>query len=329
MLKHKIVVALPDSRYSCGQFAQPVLCSPNLSKKVEFIYSKDKEDLEKIIPEAEILVSLSVKKEIFSKARKLKWIHLGVAGVDKTLFPEILHSEVLLTSSKGIHRITISEHILGLILAFSKGIASSIRAQREKKWLQRELIDKRFTLEGKVMGIVGLGSIGLELAGKAKAFDMKIIGLKNQVRRGEKYRNVDLLLDKRRLPELLRQSDFVVLLVPLTKETYHLIGKKQLGLMKKEAYLIHVSRGPVVNERDLVWALKNEVIKGAGLDVVEKEPLGSDSPLYDLENVIITPHIAGSMPDYYKKVGEIFKRNLERFLSKKPLLNLVDKKKGY
>ena len=327
--KIKIVVALPESRYSCGQFAQSVLSSPDLRKKIEFLYSESKEQLEQLIGQAKILVSLSVKKDIFLKAKKLKWIHLGVAGVDKTLFPEMLQSKVLLTSSKGIHQITISEHVIGLILAFSKGIASSIKAQSERKWLQRELIDKRFTLEKKVLGIVGLGNIGLELARKAKVFDMKVIGLKNKIRKGEKYKNVDLLLNKKKLPELLRQSDFVVLLVPLTKETYHLIAKKQLELMKKEAYLINVARGPIVNEKDLITVLKNKRIKGAGLDVVENEPLEAGSPLYDLDNVIITPHIAGSMPDYYKKVGEIFHKNLIRYLSNKPLLNLVDKKKGY
>ncbi|HEX9916685.1 MAG TPA: D-2-hydroxyacid dehydrogenase, partial [candidate division Zixibacteria bacterium] len=272
---------------------------------------------------------LSVKREIFLEAKKLKWIHLGVAGIDKTLFPEVLKSEVLVTSSKGIHQVTVSEHVMGLVLAFAKGIAASIKAQPTKVWLQRELIDKRFNLEGKVLGIVGLGNIGLELARKAKAFDMKVIALKNSVKKGEKYKNVDLLLGKEKLKELLSQSDFVVILLPLTKETYHLISQKELGWMKREAYLINVARGPIINEEDLIFALKNKTIKGAALDVVEKEPLDSNSPLYDFENVIITPHIAGSMPDYYKRVGEIFKENLIRYLKKRPLLNLVDKKKGY
>ncbi|MCJ7507614.1 MAG: D-2-hydroxyacid dehydrogenase [candidate division Zixibacteria bacterium] len=327
--KIKIVVALPESRYSCGQFAQPILSSPSLSKKVEFLYSEHKEQLEKLIGEAEILVTLSVKRETFLQAKKLKWIHLAVAGVDKTLFLEVLKSKVVITSSKGIHQVTVSEHVMGLVLAFAKGIAASIKAQPKKVWLQRELIDKRFNLEGKVLGIVGLGNIGLELARKAKAFDMKVIALKNSVKKVEKYKNVDLLLGKEKLKELLSQSDFVVILLPLTEETYHLISQKELGWMKKEAYLINVARGPIINEVDLISALKNKTIKGAGLDVVEREPLNSNSPLYDFENVIITPHIAGSMPDYYKRVGEIFKKNLIRYLERKPLLNSVDKKKGY
>jgi D-2-hydroxyacid dehydrogenase (NADP+) len=329
MVKHKIVVALPESRYNCGQFAGPTLSSPSLSKKIEFLYSENKEHLAKLIGEAEILVTLSVKKEIFLQAEKLKWIHLGVAGVDKTLFPELLQSQVLVTSSKGIHQETMSEHVMGLILAFAKQIGTSIKAQTKRKWLQKELIDKRFNLNEKVLGIVGLGNIGLELARKAKAFDMRVVALKNTVKRGEKYKYVNLLWGKEKLKELLSQSDFVVLLLPLTKETYYLIGKKELGWMKREAYLINVARGAVINEEDLISAIKNGSIKGAGLDVFEKEPLDQNSPLYDFENVIITPHIAGSMPDYYKRVGEIFKKNLIRYLSGKPLLNLVDKKLGY
>jgi len=329
MVKHKIVVALPESRYSCGQFAGPVLSSPSLSKKVEFLYSESKEHLKKLIGEAEILVTLSIKKEIFLEARKLKWIHFAVAGVERSLFPELLQSKVLITSSKGIHQETVSEHVMGMILAFAKGIGASIKAQMKREWVQRELIDKRITLKGKVLGIVGLGNIGLELAKESKAFGMRVIALKNKIKKGEKYKSVDRLLGKDKLKEVLSQSDFVVLLVPLTEETYHMIGEQELNWMKREAYLINVARGAVVKEEDLISALRNKTIKGAGLDVFENEPLDSNSPLYDFENVIITPHIAGSMPDYYRRVGEIFKKNLERYLAKKKMINLVDKKLGY
>ncbi|MDH4222673.1 MAG: D-2-hydroxyacid dehydrogenase [candidate division Zixibacteria bacterium] len=329
MVKYKIVVALPEARYSCGQFAGPVFASPNLSKQVEFLYSQDKNHLRNLIGEAEILVTLSIKKEMFLQAKKLKWIHFGLAGVDRSLFPELLKSRVLITSSKGIHQVTVAEHAIGLILALAKGIGESIKAQMKKEWVQRELIDKRFTLKGKVLGVIGLGNIGLELAKQAKAFGMKVVALKNKVKRGEKYKNVDKLFGKEKLKEVLSQSDFVVLLVPLTEETYHMIGEEELGWMRKEAYLINVGRGPVIDEQALIIGLKNKSIKGAGLDVFENEPLDSDNPLYDLENVIITPHIAGSMPDYYRRVGEIFKKNLDRYFSGKKLINLVDKKLGY
>ena len=329
MVKHKIAVALPEARYSCGQFAGPVLSSPGLSKQVEFLYSQDKNHLKSLIGEAEILVTLSLKKEMFFLAKKLKWIHFGLAGVDRSLFPELLKSKILITSSKGIHQETVSEHTMGLILALAKGIGASIKAQTRREWVQRELIDKRITLRDKVLGIVGLGNIGMELAVKAKAFGMKVVALKNKVKKGEKHKNVDKLFGKEKLKEVLIQSDFVVLLVPLTEETYHMISEEKLGWMKKDAYLINVGRGPVVDEKALIAALRNNSINGAGLDVFENEPLDSNSPLYDFENVIITPHIAGSMPDYYKRVGEIFRKNLERYLSGKKLINLVDKKLGY
>lgn len=329
MVKDKIVVALPEARYSCGQFAGPVLSSPKLSKRVEFLYSQDKEHLKSLIGEAEILVTLSIKKDMFLQAKKLEWIHFGLAGVDRSLFPELLKSKVLITSSKGIHQETVAEHAMGLILALAKGIGESIKAQTRREWIQRELIDKRITLRDKVLGIVGLGNIGMELAKEAKAFGMKVIALKNKIKKGEKYEGVDRLLGKEKLNEVLSQSDFVVLLVPLTEETYHMINEERLNRMKKDAYLINVGRGPVVDEQALISALRNNTIKGAGLDVFENEPLDPNSPLYDFENVIISPHIAGSMPDYYKKVGEIFKKNLERYFARKKLINLVDKKLGY
>jgi len=329
MVKTNIVIALPEARYSCGQFAGPVLSSPSLSKKVEFLYSENKEHLKSLIGEAEILVTLSLKKEMFKQAKKLKWIHFGLAGVDRSLFPELLKSKVLITSSKGIHQETVAEHAMGLILAFAKGIGASIKAQTKREWIQRELIDKRITLKGKVLGIIGLGNIGLELAKESKAFGMKVIALKNKIKKGEKYKSVDKLFGKEKLKEVLSQSDFVVLLAPLTEETYHMIGEQELKWMKKDAYLINVGRGPVLDEQALISALKNNTIRGAALDVFENEPLDSNSLLYDFENVIITPHIAGSMPDYYVRVGEIFKKNLERYFSGKKLINLVDKKLGY
>ena len=158
---------------------------------------------------------------------------------------------------------------------------------------------------------------------------MKVMATKNQVKRGEKIKYVDKLLPKDKFREFLCSSDFVVLTAPLTKDTYHMIGAKELDCMKNTAILINVARGGVVDQKALIAALLEKKIAGAGLDVFEEEPLSPDSKLWDLENVILTPHVAGSRRDYFKKVGEIFRTNLIRYLNKKPLLNLVDKKRGY
>jgi D-2-hydroxyacid dehydrogenase (NADP+) len=282
-----------------------------------------------LIPEADILVCFSISPENFQMAKRLKWIHLAVAGVDKSVFPELLQSKVIITASKGIHSHTITEHILGMILCFATGIHLGTLRQTQKTWASDEMINKRFELRGKTLGIVGLGSIGRELAKRGRCFGMKIIGMKNRSKRGGKIRYVDKIFLKEKLPELLKLSDFVALTLPLTEETFHLIGEKELAQMKSSAYLINTSRGKIVDEKALIKALENKKIAGAGLDVFEEEPLSPNSKLYDFDNVIITPHIAGSMEDYFQKVAQIFEENLKRFLSGRKMINLIDKKLGY
>jgi len=327
--KLKVVVALTPKCADFDAFCEVVCSSPKIKNKVDFVFSENKEHLRQIISDASILVCMKIDKEAFSKANNLKWVHLGLAGVDRVLSPEMLKRKIYLTSSKGIHSTTVSELVMGMILAFAKGIVVSMSFKNKKIWGFEEVNQARFDLEGKVLGIVGLGNIGLDLAEKASLFGMKVYGMKNRVKRGERIKYIDKLFQKNKLEKILSVSDFVVLSVPYTKETHHLIGKKELSLMKEKSFLINISRGQVVDEKALIYALKNKKITGAGLDVFEKEPLPKENKLWELENVIITPHIGGAMPDYYRKVGVVFKENLERFLGGKRLKNLVDKKLGY
>lgn len=323
----KVVVALTKKCQDFDAFCEVVCSSQKIKKRVELVFSENKEHLRQIISNADILVCMKIDREVFAKAKNLKWIHLGLAGVDKALLPEVMKSGVKLTSSKGIHATTLAELILAMILAFSKGIVLSMSFKNRKVWGFEQVIQSRFDLEAKVLGIVGLGLIGVEVAKRAKAFGMKVIALKN--RPGKTPRFVDRIYSKGKLSQVLRESDFVFLSVPLTKETYHLIGTNELSQMKKTAFLINTSRGLVVDEDALKDALKKRKIAGAGIDVFEEEPLPRSSELWDLDNVIITPHIGGAMPDYYRKVGEVFKENLERFLQGKRLKNLVNRKLGY
>lgn len=322
-------MALTGNEKDFENFSHVVFSSPQLRNRVELIRSKNKEHFKELIPEADILVCFSISPENFQRAKNLKWIHLAVAGVDKSVFPELLQSKVIITASKGIHSHTIAEHILGMILCFATGIHLSTLRQTQKIWASDEVMNKRFELRGKTLGIVGLGSIGIALSKKGKCFDFEIVGMKNSSKRGGKIRYVDKIFPKEKLPELLKLSDFVALTLPLTEETFHLIGEKELARMKSSAYLINTSRGKIVDEKALIKALENKKIAGAGLDVFEEEPLSPNSKLYDFENVIITPHIAGSMEDYFQKVSQIFKENLKRFLSGRKMINLVDKELGY
>lgn len=327
--KTRVVVALSKREKDFRDFRDEVFSSDRLRDDVVLIPSHDKGDLRKLIPEAEILVCFSVDKETFVAARKLKWIHCGSAGVDQMLFPEFLKSKVILTTSRGMHADVVSDHVMAMVLAFSKGLVQSWQCKQGPEWCPFEVMRQRFELPDKVMVIVGLGTIGGELARKAKAFGMKVMATKNHIKRGEKVKYVDKLLPKSKLPHILPVADIVVISVPYTRETHHLMGRKELACMKKTAILINVARGGVIDEKALTDALMKRMIAGAGLDVFEQEPLSPKSRLWDLENVIITPHIAGARRDYYAKVGEIFRQNLHRYFNHKPLLNLFDRKAGY
>jgi D-2-hydroxyacid dehydrogenase (NADP+) len=325
----KIAVALTERKRDFAAFSQEVLSSKRLRDKIELIPSQNKEHLRQIIPDAEILVSFSLEKETFLSAKRLRWIHAAYVGIDNLLFPELVKSKVLVTSSRGIHGDTVSDHIMAMILAFAKGLVPSWNCKRKRKWCPVDVMRQRFEPQEKLLGIVGFGTIGEALARKAKAFGMKVMATKNRVKRGEKTKYVDRLFPRDEFREFLCTADFVVLTVPLTKETHHMIGAKELDCMKDTAILINIARGGVVDEKGLIRALQEKKIAGAGMDVFEEEPLNPKSKLWDLENVIVTPHVAGSRRDYFKKVGEIFRINLNRYLDKKPLLNLLNRELGY
>jgi phosphoglycerate dehydrogenase-like enzyme len=327
--KLKVVVALTEREKDFQTFSEVLSSSPQLMNRVELFRSQNKEHLKELLPQVDILVSFSITPENFQRARNLKWIHLAVAGVDESVFPELLKSKVIITACKGMHSHTISEHVLGMILCFAKGIHLSTLRQVQKKWAFNEVMKQRFELKGKTLGIIGLGGIGLELAKKSKCLGMQVVGMKNRLKKGEKIRYVDRIFPKEKLPEFLSLSDFVALTLPLTEKSFHLIGEKELAQMKNSAYLINTSRGKIIDEKALTNALENHRIAGAGLDVFEEEPLNPNNRLYDLGNVLITPHIAGTMLDYFQKVAQIFKENLKRYLKGQNMINLVTKRLGY
>lgn len=253
---------------------------------------------------------------------RLKWIHALSAGVENLLYPVQKQPEIRLTNSKGIHCIPVSEHVLALLLAFSRGLNMFIRHQQKHLW-QRVPVDE---LHDKTLAIVGLGSIGREIAKKAKCFGMHVIASK-QTPTKELF--VDRLYGSDALDEMLAAADFVVASLPLLPETTGLFSLERFAKMKPSAYFINISRGPVVIESDLVAALEQGLIKGAGLDVFAEEPLAANSLLWDMENVIITPHLAALSPSYMERAARLFAENLERYLSGKDLANLVDMEKGY
>ncbi len=295
---------------------------------IEVVKATSSREIMKEIENAEILFSTSITEEQFSRAKKLVWIQSPFVGVDSILIDSIRQSEVIVTSSRGIHASQASDHVFALILAFTRKLPELFEDQRKRRWKPRhpfpfEPLDE---LQGKTLGIVGLGSIGMEIARKGKCFGMQVVGVKRNKLRIE---NVDVVYGPDELEKVLKISDFLILCVPLTPETEKMIGEDELRKMKKGAYLINIARGSVVDERALIRVLKEGWIAGAALDVTETEPLPENSELWTLKNVIITPHVAGSTPAYWDRAVRIFTENLRRFLKGEPLMNVVDKSRGY
>ncbi|MBU7031052.1 MAG: D-2-hydroxyacid dehydrogenase [Theionarchaea archaeon] len=289
----------------------------------EDIHVLVEENVLDVIGEVDILIAGKFDAQILQKATKLKWVHALAAGVDRLLFPEFVNSPIMLTNSSGVHPIPISEHVLGIMLMFTRGFHESMRSQFQKKW-ERSTPSE---LYGKTLGIVGFGSIGERVGQLGKCCGMRVIGLKRNV--DYATASADEILPPDNLDILLGQSDFVVISLPLTPQTTHYISLKELKKMKNTAYFINISRGKTVKQADLIHALQSGIIQGTGLDVFEEESLPPDSPLWEMKNVIITPHYAGSTPEYFNRAISIFCNNLEQYLKGEPLLNLVDKKRGY
>lgn len=279
------------------------------------------------IQDAEILAAWGFNdiQPIFPLAKKLRWIHALTAGVELLLFPGSQHSAVILSNSRGIHGIPMAEHVLGMILTHSRRLNVFHRQQAQHLW-KRPPIEELQEINGKTLAIVGLGAIGREIAKKGKATDMRVIAAKREMTE-EPF--VDRLFRPEQLLEMLAESDYIVVTVPLTDATAGMFGASQFAAMKASAFFINVSRGGVVQEDALIAALGSGKIAGAGLDVVAEEPLPANSPLWDMPNVIITPHMSAISPLYLDRAIQLFAGNLARYISGEPMFNLVDKVRGY
>jgi phosphoglycerate dehydrogenase-like enzyme len=267
-------------------------------------------------------------KDLLSYAPRLKWIQASSAGVEFVAnIPELVASDVILTNTRGAHGPSIGEHALALLLTMTRHIPESLEQQRRKHWERGRLYKTAREIGGLTMGIIGFGALGRGIAKRAQAFEMNILAVDAQAISGEPF--VEEVWPVSRLDDLIEQSDVVVVATPLTAETRHLIDAGRLAKMKPDAYLIVVSRGGIVVEDALLASLNEGRIAGAALDVVEQEPMPTDHPLWDAPNFVLTPHLAGASAPKERRVVEIFRDNLQRYLNDEPLLNVVDKAKGY
>lgn len=284
-----------------------------------------------VAPDCEVYLGSGVPRDFFLAALPtLRWVHTGSAGVGAALFPEMVDSDVVLTNSAGIHAPPMAESVLGMMLYFARGLDFAVRDQQQGRWDQTAFgttASPVFELSGQTLGIVGYGGVGRAIAGKARAFGMRVMATRRNAEPSDD--GTEILTGRAGLEKVLRESDVVVITIPATTETNRLIGPAELAMLKPGAILINVARGTIIDEAALIDVLRERRIRGAGLDVFEKEPLPADSPLWKLENVLILPHVSATTPRFWDRQADLILENFERYLRGERLLNVVDKRAGY
>ena len=296
-----------------------------------FLDARDRDTLRTLLPQADVAFTPFIDRDIFASATRLRWVQSPAVGVGSLMFPELLASNVVITSARGIRARSIAEHVIGVTIALARRLPVAVRAQIAHRWAQDELEGPASgvrSLDGLRMGIVGLGSIGMEIVRLAAPFGIRVSAIRRRAQASPPA-GVDDVLSPGGLPDLLGRSDVVVLAVPHTPETKQIIGRGELDRMKRGALLINIARGKLIDDGAVIEALKDGRLGGAALDVFTREPLDASSPYWDLPNVIITPHTAGAMQDYWTPLVALFSDNLRRFERGEPLVNVVDKNAGY
>jgi phosphoglycerate dehydrogenase-like enzyme len=265
--------------------------------------------------------------EALAGAKKLRWLQSPSAGVERLWeLPDLQRSDVVVTNARGAHAPNMAEHVFAMILAFSRGILVAREFQQERRWEARRARDFCYELAGSTMGVVGYGNIGRQVARRARAFDMKVVAV--DAAPGQPEENDDLT-DLAGLTDLLARADVVVVCAPATPESRHMIGPRQLRRMRPTAGLVVISRGALVDHAALAVALAERWIAWAALDATDPEPLPADSPLWEIETCLITPHSSGHSVEKEERVIEILRENARRLAAGEPLLNVVDKARGY
>jgi phosphoglycerate dehydrogenase-like enzyme len=314
----------------------------SIASEEQWLRASDQQLAEVLSPETEILYTHTVPFDV-RLTPKLRWVQLDSAGVNLLHNTPLWKSDIPITSANGVHAVQIAEHVLTMLLAHAHHLPLAYRLQERAEWASGPQLEAFVSPEirGKTLGILGYGAIGRQVARLAAACGMHILATK---RRGqpatfdgwspvgtgdqdgsipERFYNLD------ELHTLLAQCDAIVLALPLSKQTQYIIGKAELSSMQPHAFLINIGRGALIDQNALIMALQEQRLGGAALDVTDPEPLPADSPLWTMENVIITPHIAGLSAHYNDRIVDLLSENLRRYLTEKPLLNLVQRERGY
>ena len=298
----------------------------SLVPEMNVVVTRELTEVEPIAEDVEIIAGWMVMA-----MPRVRWVQHWAAGVDALVQqPELVERDFVLTNGSGIHAIPITEHIFAFLLSLARGIPCAVLAQKDHHWISPPppCGDHVFELHDRTMVLIGVGAIGSRTAQVAAALGMRVIGVRRDPSDDE-VPGVAEMVGPTALRDVLPEADVVVLTVPLTEETEAMIGESELQAMPSSAYLVNIGRGGTVDESALVRALREGWIAGAGLDVFETEPLSKESPLWEMDNVIITSHYAGHTPRYTARAMALFLDNLRRYREGRPLRNVVDKALGY
>jgi phosphoglycerate dehydrogenase-like enzyme len=282
------------------------------------------------IADADIVIAWSLRGEQIRAARKLKWIHSTATAVHALMSDELRSRDIVVTNARDVHGPVVAEHAMALTFSLARHIPQAVRYQQKKHWAQQNLwraSPRPRELQGATMTIIGMGGIGQPLAKLARSLNMRVLGVREHPERP--CEGVQVMYGIDNVETALREADFVVLAVPVTPKTHLLMNARRLAELRPHACLINVARGVLVVEAALVAALQARSFAAAALDVTTEEPLPPESLLWEMENVLITPHIAGLTEAMWERHYRLFAENLRRFFNGEPLAAIVDKEKGY
>lgn len=296
----------------------------------KIVVGRDEDTVHREIEDCEIFVSWALGAEQFARCRKLKWIHSPSAGVGQLLAPGVAESNVIVTNGRTVHAVPVAEHAIALLLALARRLGDCFHHQSAGVWGHTAMWEGRhlpMEVNGRTLGLVGLGSIGREIAARARALGMRVVAAKRDTSQGGDC--VDKVYSRHQLPAMLAEADYLIIAAPDTPVTRHIVGPEELRRMKPTAFLINIARGTLVDTESLRQALESGTIAGAALDVTDPEPLPPEHLLWHAPNLLISHHMASATDRFWPRQADLLKENLRRYLAGEPLLNLVDKKKGY
>jgi phosphoglycerate dehydrogenase-like enzyme len=297
---------------------------------ITFTNALNEQDVRRVLPAADAAFTWTLGADMVAQAPRLRWVHSSAVAAGTLPLRELAARGIHVTNSRGIQSVAIAEHVIGGLLALSRGLPFAVRSQDARAWVQNDMTGARspWLVHGQRMGIIGLGTIGRAVAVRAAALGMLVVGARRRPEQGT-VAGVSQVVGPDAAGEVIASSDVLVLAAPWTGATDRLLDARAISSMKRGAVVINVARGQLVDERALAAALESGHLAGAVLDVFNEEPLAVTSPFWSLPNVILTPHTSGFRADHWDAVIDLFEEQLRRFVAGRPLLNEVDCEEGY